>query len=354
MIKIDELMCNLTEYILLYKQSDDYARRLLLSMDEDVFIYLNDKNTGLIGFNYTQNMHECTKSHNDFESLNESLYDECDRIPIHITTDFFYVNKNNYNFDNLDPHLIYFLDELGELWDKNENLIISNLLMALRCGLVLNCSIENSILKEYIKNHYKESNSASLYDFTTNMPISQLVFKSYILTLYNKNKEFLKNDSLILDSGLYINMCNIEKYLDIDIDINFDTEYNSILAFKLSYCITQDIDEVDKYIENLVVFLKKYNNIVIDGILINGDMFECEILYESIIYILEKCNQLIASNIIKYNDKIKINTKHLPFKDFSKKHDFYDLLSSSIKKYDVYDTELIDITLKRYNSMYRG
>lgn len=353
MIGIEELIGNITDYILLYRQSDDYTKRLLLDVKDDVFVYINDKNTGLLGFDYTQNIHECTKMYNDFDNLNDSLYYECDIIPIHITTDFFYVRKNNYNFENLNSHLMYFLDDLGELWENNENLIISNLLMALKGGLVLNCSIENVILKEYIKNHYKVSNSSSLYEFKTNMPLSQLVFNSYILTLYTKNKGFLKNNPLILDSGLCINICNIEKYLDINFNLEFSNS-NSILVFKLNNCISQDINEIDKYIDNLAIFLKKYNNIVIDGILINADMFACDILYETSIYILEKCNQLIASNIIRYNGKIKINTKYVPLKDFDKKNEFYDFLSSYVKKYDVYDTELIDIILKRYNSMTRN
>lgn len=346
MIEIDELMCNIAEYILLYKQSDDYAKCLLLDIKEDVFIYLNDKKTGLIGFDYTQNLHECTQTDNDVDSLYESLYYECDRVPIHITTDFFYVSKNNYNFENLNPHLMYFLDDLGELWEKNENLIISNLLMALKCGLVLNCSIENVILKEYIKSHTAASNYFSLYELT-NRPESELVFNSYLLTLYNKNGEFLKNNSLILDSGLCINICNIEKYLDIDFNLEISNP-NSILAFKLDNCISQDIQEIDKYIDNLALFLKKYDNIVIDGILMNADMYDCDMLYESIIYILEKCHQLIESNIIRYNGQIKINTKYVSFK--VKKYEFYDSLLSYIEKYDVYDGKLINISLKKYGS----
>lgn len=352
MIGIDELIGNITDYILLYRQSDDYTKRLLLDVKDDVFVYINDKNTGLLGFDYTQDIHECTKMYNDFDNLYDSLSDECERIPIHITTDFFYVRKNNYNFENLNSQLMYFLDDLGELWEKNENLIISNLLMALKGGLVLNCSIENVILKEYIKNHHIVSNTSSLYDY---LPISHLVFNSYILTLYTKNKGFLKNDNLILDSGLCINICNIEKYLDINFNLEFSyPNSKSIVAFKLSNCISQDINEIDKYIDNLAIFLKKYNNIVIDGILINADMFAYDILCESSIYILEKCNQLIASNIIRYNGKIKINTKYVSFKDFKKKYEFYDFLSSYVKKYDVYDTELIDIILKRYSLMTRN
>lgn len=339
MVSRGELLSNITEYILLYKQSDDYVKRILLGIKEEVFIYVNNKSIGLIGFDYTPEMHDFIMEYNDFDSLNTSLESDNFIIPIHITTEFF-KNKIVYDFGNLDTQFRYFLDELGDSWvnDKN-NLIVKNLLQALEKGLIINCVLDNLILKEFIENHHK----TSLYKYSISIEKSKLVCNSSILTLYSNNKEYLKNNILSLDSGLCINVCNINRYLNIDVKYDIG---ESILAFKLDRMIIQDINELDSYIDDLELYLKKNPNILINGILINGDMYIYNNLNDCIIYILDKCNKLIESNILKYNDRIKVNFKYFSFNAFYRRKDLYNMVSSIKNKYIVYDFSLINDILK--------
>lgn len=125
-----------------YKESDEYAKRCLLHLNDIMYITSD----------------ECLKQ----GILSVSYLNDATDIEIHITTDFLRnVIGSTYDFSILFDlfygyEYIFVIDELGENWEKDRNIdgkiIINNLLSALSYfyQIKLNCKLDNCLLYETV------------------------------------------------------------------------------------------------------------------------------------------------------------------------------------------------------------
>lgn len=125
-----------------YKESDEYAKRCLLHLNDIMYITSN----------------ECLKQ----GILSVSYLNDATDIEIHITTDFLRnVIGSTYDFSILFDlfygyEYIFVIDELGENWEKDRNIdgktIINNLFSSLSyyCQIKLNCKLDNCLLYETV------------------------------------------------------------------------------------------------------------------------------------------------------------------------------------------------------------
>lgn len=141
-LSIEEVVSLVETTINKYKQSNEYARRCLLRIDDRVNIQED----------------ECLKQ----GILSVSYLNDATDIEIHITTDFLRnVIGSTYDFSILfnlfyEYEYLFVIDELGDYWEKDRNkdgkVIIHNLLSALSYyyQIKLNCKLDNCLLYETV------------------------------------------------------------------------------------------------------------------------------------------------------------------------------------------------------------
>lgn len=277
--------------VLKYKESEMFARRMLLSLDDVVYLYPDDNAPG--GLLYVE-----------YKYANGD-----DIIVVHITTD--YVSKCSssiylYVFSSLLTYK-YVIDELGSLW--NDNVVCRELCYSLvsnNCDL--NCSLDKAIIEESYhlfsetsifacyKNMFKNSlikikepeyfaiDYYELYkDYNIHFNNLTLTFGNYIGLSYSHNykkcfeafEELLQNTHFTFDKLNGIKLCSLHTLSIEEFLIHLESHLSN-LDFKLREILMNNhpkiiIDEEDFYnfksiefkelVKSLEAINVKYNNI---------------------------------------------------------------------------------------------
>lgn len=290
--------------VLKYKESEMFARRMLLNLDDVVYLYPDDNAPdGLLYVEYKY-------ANGD------------DTIVVHITTD--YVSKCSssiyiYVFSSLLDYK-YVIDKLGSLW--NDKVICRDLCNSLSTNkCVLNCSLVNATIEEqhhflnelsvfaYYKDFFKDSlikidepeclsidDYLLFKDYNIHYNNLTLTFGNYIGLSYSDNykkcfdafEELLKNTHFTFDKLNGIKLCSLYTlYLDeflrnLEFHLsNLDSKLMEILMKNHPKIIINKEEfynfksvEFKDLVKNLEIINVKYGNIYDITDLINATNLE--------------------------------------------------------------------------------
>lgn len=236
--------------VIKYKESDMFARRMLLNLNEAVYLYPDEKAPdGLLYVEY-------------------KYTDGDDIIVVHITTD--YVSKCSssthlYLFSSLLTYK-YVIDELGSLW--KDNVVCRDLADSLVNNCDLNCSLDKAIIEE--SNHFFSDTSIFICyknffkgSFIKIKEPESLAIDYYYLLYKDYNIHF---NNLTLTFGSFIGLSysdNYRKCFEIFEELLQNTHFtfNKLEGIKLCSFYTLSIDEflihIESHLSNLDIKLRE-------------------------------------------------------------------------------------------------
>lgn len=287
-------------FVLKYKESDMFARRILLNLDDVAYLYPDDNAPdGLLYIEYKDD------NGNDI-------------IVVHITTD--YVSKCSsstyiYVFYSLLGYR-YVIDKLGSLW--NDKVIcrdLCNSLLTNKC--VLNCSLDNAIIEE--SSHYFSEASV----FACYKPL----FQNSLIKIKEPECLYIEYYSLFKDYNLHFN--------------NLTLTFSSYMGVSYSDNYKKCFDVFEELLYNTHFTFDKLNGIKLCSLyLLSIDEFLIHLESH-----LSNLDSKLREILMKNHPKIIIgkeefyNFKSVEFKDFVKNLEIINSRYGNL--YDI--TDLINV-----------
>lgn len=264
-----ELKELLIKFIKIYKESEEYSRKLLLNMNLSTYIeipYTEFKESGILGFDYTQRT-----------GLEKSLYKhhyDKEYCKLHVNTDFFRTkNKNSiiYDYDIArklcsDNKFIVsiVLDDLGTFWrhDLEINNKISFYHFLMNENIILNCDLTNICI-------YEECDDILYVGGLHQLPLDRINSSTNIIknisgvqnlkvnffTYMYQNKINIKFDLYNIDLMLYLGSEGAE-----DLKIMSDMIQNKNISFNINklniYLKFPDYNRLDDILNLISLFIK--------------------------------------------------------------------------------------------------